>query len=393
MKRRILIAADGFTRADDFRSVLERAGYEIEFAPDAETAVKRVRVRRPDLIIVDATMSGTSGLDLCKDLKSLPATESAPVVVVTGTGSAEVAEGLASGADNVIFGPFEENYLRDRIERIFASLRAHDRSEPEATAALSERSGAIVFRADQRQILELLLSTSDKLRSMSEDLSGTREALNRALKKLRKGDAVLQSIVDQSRAAVSVKDPQGRYLLVNRRFQALFGIDHGEALSKTDRDLFPRVLADRFRANDVEVMRSGRPVEAEEILLSEDGSCTFVSLRFPILTDSGETVAVGVISIDSTRRKNTEREPRRNGDEAERTNTTKSEFLSDMMHEMCAPLTAVLGFAQLLEGEDLAPEQRESVEQILKAARRLLDLTDGVLDVSGIETDRLSLAM
>jgi CheY-like chemotaxis protein/nitrogen-specific signal transduction histidine kinase len=67
----------------------------------------------------------------------------------------------------------------------------------------------------------------------------------------------------------------------------------------------------------------------------------------------------------------------------------KSEFLSRMSHELRTPLNAILGFAQLLEMDHLTSEQQESVEQILKAGRHLLDLINEVLDIARIEAGRL----
>jgi PAS domain S-box-containing protein len=79
-------------------------------------------------------------------------------------------------------------------------------------------------------------------------------------------------------------------------------------------------------------------------------------------------------------------------EDAERANKAKSEFLSRMSHELRTPLNAVLGFGQLLEMDGLDPEQLESVHQILKGGRHLLDLINEVLDISRIETGRIALS-
>jgi signal transduction histidine kinase len=79
--------------------------------------------------------------------------------------------------------------------------------------------------------------------------------------------------------------------------------------------------------------------------------------------------------------------------EADRANQAKSEFLSRMSHELRTPLNAILGFAQLLELDATSAEQRESVEQILRGGRHLLNLINEVLEISRIEARRLQLSL
>jgi signal transduction histidine kinase/CheY-like chemotaxis protein len=74
---------------------------------------------------------------------------------------------------------------------------------------------------------------------------------------------------------------------------------------------------------------------------------------------------------------------------ADDANRSKTAFLSRMSHELRTPLNAVLGFAQLLELEDLNGQQRESVSQILKGGRHLLELINEVLEISRIESGDL----
>jgi len=77
---------------------------------------------------------------------------------------------------------------------------------------------------------------------------------------------------------------------------------------------------------------------------------------------------------------------------ADAANGSKTVFLSRMSHELRTPLNAVLGFAQLLELEDLDVEQREAVDQILKGGHHLLELINEVLDISRIESGDLALS-
>ena len=80
-------------------------------------------------------------------------------------------------------------------------------------------------------------------------------------------------------------------------------------------------------------------------------------------------------------------------DEAVDANGAKTAFLSRMSHELRTPLNAILGFAQLLELDDLTADQREFVTQIRTGGRHLLGLVSEVLDVSRIDSGTLTVSL
>ncbi len=97
-------------------------------------------------------------------------------------------------------------------------------------------------------------------------------------------------------------------------------------------------------------------------------------------------------ALDVTDRVRMEEELRAARDEARAADRAKSEFLSVVSHELRTPLNVILGFGELLERADLAAEDRESVEYIVAAGRRLLGLIDRMLDYARLETGRLQVA-
>jgi signal transduction histidine kinase/CheY-like chemotaxis protein len=74
-------------------------------------------------------------------------------------------------------------------------------------------------------------------------------------------------------------------------------------------------------------------------------------------------------------------------------NAAKSEFLSRMSHELRTPLNAILGFAQLLELDELTDQQHDSLGYIMSGARHLLGLINEVLDIAAIEAGGLPLSL
>jgi PAS domain S-box-containing protein len=125
-------------------------------------------------------------------------------------------------------------------------------------------------------------------------------------------DRELQSILDNSTAVIQVKDLSGRYVRINRRFEEIFGLDRSQIVGKTDHDLFPKEIADRFRANDLEVAETGRPLEFEEIAPQQDGPHDYISIKFPLFDDAGVVYATAGIFTDITDRKRADKKLRDN---------------------------------------------------------------------------------
>jgi signal transduction histidine kinase/ActR/RegA family two-component response regulator len=129
--------------------------------------------------------------------------------------------------------------------------------------------------------------------------------------------------------------------------------------------------------------------------IRKDGS------RFPAVVsitalrdDYREVIGYLLIGADNTVRKRVESDLNQALAAAEKANLAKSDFLSGMSHELRTPLNAILGFAQLVETGTPAPTptQRRNIDQILKAGWYLLELINEILDLSLIESGKLTLS-
>jgi PAS domain S-box-containing protein len=127
----------------------------------------------------------------------------------------------------------------------------------------------------------------------------------------RESRELLQAIIDNSPAVVYVKHLDGRYLLVNRRYEEIFALRREAILGKTDHDLFAKETADAFRAMDVRVAGTSRPLTEEEIAPHVDGPHAYISVKAPLADAAGKTYAIFGISTDITDRKRTEERLRR----------------------------------------------------------------------------------
>ncbi len=140
----------------------------------------------------------------------------------------------------------------------------------------------------------------------------------RAEQELRKAEEHIRAILEYSPNWIFLKDTEGRYLLVNREIERVFGISQEQIKGKTDSEIFPPEQAVEYRANDLKVLRAGLAMEFEEITAMEDGPHTSIVHKFPLFDAHGNIYATGGVATDITERKRAE-EARRYSEEQYRT--------------------------------------------------------------------------
>jgi PAS domain S-box-containing protein len=144
--------------------------------------------------------------------------------------------------------------------------------------------------------------------SVADQVALSLEAEERALAEaaLRSTKNQLQAILDHSPAVIFVKDMEGRYLLINRRYEELHHLSPDEVMGKTDDDLFDRDTADGLQSNDRKVLQTGCPLSLEETVPVDNGVLTVISTKFPLKDTNGRPYAVCGIGTDITERKRAE---------------------------------------------------------------------------------------
>jgi PAS domain S-box-containing protein len=228
-------------------------------------------------------------------------------------------------------------------------------------------------RATGRGEVELLAGSFNAM----ADALGARE------EELRVAGDRLQGILDHASAMISVKDVEGRYLLVGRRWEKVTGRSAAEVVGRTEAELLPGRQAPSHAA-DLEVIRTGETLEYERDTLTAEGARSHLTVKFPLKDADGAVYAVVTMTTDITERK-------RALEEAVEASRSKSEFLANMSHEIRTPLNGVIGMTDLLLQTELTGEQRNYAQTAASSGEALLGVIDDILDFSKIEAGKLEL--
>ena len=235
-------------------------------------------------------------------------------------------------------------------------------------------------------------------------------------------EARYRALVEQAPIVVyewEFGDP-GRWRYLSPRIEDLLGYAADDLLTNPDL-WWDRIHEDdraEVLAGEAESQKAAEGETVEYRMRHRDGHVVWVRDEAIAFTDQAEEgffrgivsditvekeaqLALAALNADLERRVEertteleiTNRELRAAKEVAERASRAKSEFLSRASHELRTPMNAILGFGQLLETSGLAERDQESVEHILTAGHRLLELINDILDISTVQAGQLSLSI
>lgn len=234
---------------------------------------------------------------------------------------------------------------------------------------------------------------------------------SRAQPALLKTQALGNAILNSASFSIIATDERGIIQLFNVGAERMLGYRADEVVNRiSPSDIHdPQEVMARAKALSLEfstpispgfgalVFKASRGLEDsyELTYICKNGGRFPGTVSISALRDDDKAI-IGylLIGADNSVRKQVEAELIKAKAAAEKANYAKSDFLSNMSHELRSPLNAILGFAQLMESDStaLTPAQRDSTTHILQAGWYLLDLINEILDLALIESGKMLLS-
>jgi PAS domain S-box-containing protein len=252
-------------------------------------------------------------------------------------------------------------------------------------------------RDDLQKKVELLEQTQIELHASQQRLSDHKAHLEEQVRertaKLTQQELRLAAIIEALPVSLSIKDPQGRYLLCNKLFEQATGLLKEQLIGHRAQDLFPVGMIEQISQHDQALINGTPEVSYELNRTRRDGTqVDYLITKVPLQDTHGAAEGILTLAVNISDQKKLQRELATAKNEAEHLASVKTSFLANMSHEIRTPLHGVLGLAQV--GQQLPPcdpQLQPILERITRSGRHLLGVINDILDFTKIDAGKLTI--
>ena len=245
---------------------------------------------------------------------------------------------------------------------------------------------------------------SDEFKVLSDTLEEADKKIHQNHQEILEQKQKLSAILNNSDALIYMKDTEGKYLLVNHKFEQTFGLKLEDISGKTDDEILNPEVVDKLHENEQLVLKTQAAVHFEEAIPLKSGLHIYLTVKFPVKDVNNKVFAICGISTDITQRKKMEDELNQYRQHLESLVSERTRELNDALqdmksfsysvsHDLRTPLRSINGFSLALQ-EDYASELDDTatdyLSRIVRATDRMSEIIDNLLLLSRISRHEFS---
>ncbi|WP_204103888.1 MULTISPECIES: response regulator [Spirulina sp. CCY15215] len=354
-KIEILVVDDTPANLSVLTQMLSRKDYEIRVAPNGKLALQSAQSKPPQLILLDITMPGLDGYQVCEQLKANPKTSAIPIIFISALDGADnKVKAFQIGGVDYITKPFETVEVLARID-------------------------------NQLRLRSLQLQLQQQNQQLQQEIK-SRQAVEEHLRILKR--AIAESV--NGIIIIEARVENYPIIFVNTGFERITGYSSEEVLGQS----FDFLLDSDRESEDFQKLKEAIATgKSCQILLHDtrkDKTRFWNELSLsPVRDKKGNLTHFIGIQNDVSHRISIEEKIIRAKEIADEANQAKSTFIANMSHELRSPLNAILGFSQLMgRSTGLSQSDRENIRIINRSGEHLLTLINNILDLSKIEAGK-----
>ena len=217
-------------------------------------------------------------------------------------------------------------------------------------------------------------------------------------RKIGEAEQRIREIMDAVADGIVVVDDRGIVIMLNPAVERIFGSPSSQLLGKPFQSIIG--LSEAYAGTSFWASSAEAPLPLRSRIRGRRGDGAPIDLEIAVSRFNREQEPLSIALVrDVTEQKRLEEELKQNAHELEtlnqslarltaeagESNRAKSDFLAKMSHEIRSPMTAILGYVELLGLQLRAPDQLQAIDTIKRNANFLLDIINDVLDLSKIE--------
>ena len=332
---------------------------------------------------------------------SLLTAHPAPADGVSGAPASSLLQGFAARLDAGLMDGVLTDTGADGVERVYA-FRRIQHTPFVLTVAMSPQDFLADWQRELQRTLILLLGFF--LATLCAAW-----LLRRSWRQLGDQAVFLNTLIECLPIPFFYKDNGGRYLGCNRAFEQLLGKRRDDIVGHSVFDMAPPDIAERYDEMDRRLFAAPGTQSYEWSIMGPEGRRQVIFHKATFADAEGRIAGLlgGITDVSELKRTQEELQTHRDNlealvvertaelvrakAEAESASRAKSAFLANMSHELRTPMNGIMGMIELVWRKTGDPRDRERLAKARQSSAHLLDLINGILDISKIEAERMVL--